>query len=120
VTAGGDFPSAQDITPEDWSLMRERNRELLAGRLGWPDGALRACRELERQYPCYRATWTDGGLRPDPEPGYRAWHDIHGGGTEWARGLLAAADPAVLAALVAEDYSAHDHAFCAPENDDSY
>jgi hypothetical protein len=101
------------MTPEDWRLMHERNRELLAERLSWPAGALRACRELERQYPCYRATWTDGGLQPDPEPGYRAWHDIHGG-TGRARGQHAAADPAGLAALVAEDYTARDHAFCAP------
>jgi hypothetical protein len=64
--------------------MAERNRELIAERLGWPDGALNECRDLEARYPDYFCWWTSRGY-PDPVPGYGAAlrggqtpHSVHG------------------------------------------
>ena len=50
--------------------VQERNRELLAERLHWPDGALAACRELEAAYPDYSAYWGRGWCAR--QPGYYA------------------------------------------------
>ncbi|AGL19478.1 hypothetical protein [Actinoplanes sp. N902-109] len=50
----------------------ERNRELVAQRLGWPDGALNNCRALEAEFPDWSVFWTNGGLPKDQQPGYRA------------------------------------------------
>jgi len=50
----------------------EKNRALIAERLGWPDGALEACRKLEAEFPAWMVFWTKGGLPRDPNPGYRA------------------------------------------------
>jgi hypothetical protein len=103
-----DLPKPRDMSPEDWLLMAERNRDLLAERLGWPAGALAACRDLERQYPCYRAMWTNGSSL-GPGPGHRTWHDS---AASWTRRTHVAADPATLAALVADDHAARDHRYC--------
>ena len=43
----------------------ERNRELLAARLGWPDGALGACRQVEAQHPGWHVWWTRHPWRRD-------------------------------------------------------
>ncbi|MFB4314362.1 hypothetical protein [Actinomadura sp. 21ATH] len=50
----------------------ERNREILAERLGWPDGALEACRELEQRHPGWSLWYDIGGLPASPVPRYRA------------------------------------------------
>jgi hypothetical protein len=59
-----------DLAPAGRELA-ERNRELLAERCGWPDGALDAVRDIEARYPDYFAWWTAQGY-PDPVPGYGA------------------------------------------------
>jgi hypothetical protein len=51
--------------------VQERNRELLAERLSWPDGALEACRQLERKHEGY-STWWGKGWSGDPKPGFYA------------------------------------------------
>jgi hypothetical protein len=50
----------------------ERNRELIAERMGWPAEALEVCRRLEKDFPRWMVFWTSGGLPVTPEPGYRA------------------------------------------------
>lgn len=40
--------------------LREKNRELIAGRLHWPDGALEAVRKLEAEHSGYSVYWSDG------------------------------------------------------------
>jgi len=50
---------------------QEANRELIALRLKWPEGALDAVRELEARFPGYNVFWGTG--RPaDPKPGFYA------------------------------------------------
>lgn len=51
--------------------LRERNREILAARLGWPDGAIEEVRELEESHPGYSVYWGTGRLT-SPRPGYYA------------------------------------------------
>jgi hypothetical protein len=48
------------------AAMRERNRELLAQRLRWPEGALEAVRRLEAQHPRYSVHWSSGGHEGPP------------------------------------------------------
>jgi hypothetical protein len=48
--------------------MGERNRELIAGRCGWPEGALTAVREVERQHTDWYAWWAS-----NPWPGPHWW-----------------------------------------------
>jgi hypothetical protein len=58
-----------------------RNRQLIAERLGWPDGALDACTALEADYPDWAVFWTDRRPADEPgyrEPGYRAVLLMHG------------------------------------------
>jgi len=50
----------------------ERNRELMAERMGWPTEALEVCRRLEKAFPRWMVFWASGGLPVAPEPGYRA------------------------------------------------
>jgi hypothetical protein len=50
---------------------QEQNRELIAQRLGWPDGALDATRDLEARFPGYSVWWGSGRVT-DPRPGYYA------------------------------------------------
>jgi len=54
------------------------SRRLIAKRLGWPDGALEACVELEADFPDWVVFWTRGGLPSDRDPGYRAVLNLHG------------------------------------------
>lgn len=59
----------------------ELNRQLIAERLGWPDGALAECTALEGDYPRWLVFWTKGGLPWTPDAGYRAilnWHRHRG------------------------------------------
>jgi hypothetical protein len=51
--------------------LRERNREILAERLHWLDGALEVCRQLEVMYPGTSVWWGIGRLS-DPKPGFYA------------------------------------------------
>jgi hypothetical protein len=63
------------IEPE----VKERNRELIAERLGWPEGALEAVRQLEGQHPGYSVFWGEGRVS-DPRPGFYAMRD---GDSHW-------------------------------------
>lgn len=79
---------------------RERNREVIAERLGWPYGALAACRELEACHPGWSVVFNTGGLPSQPEPAYVAylaepWHGY--------RPRLAAPTAAELDALIAAE-----------------
>lgn len=55
------------------------NRRVLAARLGWPDGTLRACEEVERArpdwYPNYWPGWSYSvnGERRSRPPGFYAY-----------------------------------------------
>jgi hypothetical protein len=53
--------------------MAERNRAVIAERLGWPDGALEACQDLEQRHPAWHVTYVLGGVPSAPTPGYRAY-----------------------------------------------
>ena len=46
----------------------ERNREIVAERLGWPGGALEACRKIEAGAPGWYCWWTS---TPYPDPGFQ-------------------------------------------------
>jgi hypothetical protein len=48
--------------------VQERNREIVAERLGWPDEALGACREIEAGAAGWYCWWTP---LPWPDPGFR-------------------------------------------------
>lgn len=48
--------------------VQDRNREIVAERLGWPDGALDACRKTEAGAPGWYCWWTPA---PWPDPGFR-------------------------------------------------
>jgi hypothetical protein len=37
--------------------LRQRNMRLIAGRTGWPEGALEACEEIEAKYPDWSVDW---------------------------------------------------------------
>lgn len=50
----------------------ERNREVLAERLGWPIGAVEECRAVEAEEPSWNVWWVPGGLPSQPEPGFTA------------------------------------------------
>lgn len=41
-----------------------RNRRVLAERLGYPDGALAACIDIENEHPSWIVYWTRGGAKP--------------------------------------------------------
>jgi hypothetical protein len=47
---------------EDTRSLAERNRELLAERLGWPAGTIEACRSIEARCPGYAAWWSEGDM----------------------------------------------------------
>lgn len=51
--------------------LRERNREILAERLHWPNGALEVTRHLEVMNPGTSVWWGTGRLS-DPKPGFYA------------------------------------------------
>lgn len=57
-------------TAEQAAARVRRNRELVAERTGWPDGALVACLAIEEEYPLWTVYW-DLGLKERP-PGFRA------------------------------------------------
>jgi hypothetical protein len=50
----------------------ERNRELIAERLGWPEGAVEVCREVEARWPDWRVHYDNGRVPGGPGPGYVA------------------------------------------------
>lgn len=54
-----------------------RNRQLIAERLGWPEGSLEKCTALEEEFPNWTVYWTVGGTPQDPNPGYRASLRMH-------------------------------------------
>ncbi len=58
--------------PDDPGSMVERNRVILAQRLGWPDGAVEACREIERACPGYSVWYGTGDVRENMPPHYSA------------------------------------------------
>jgi hypothetical protein len=62
---------AEPLPPID----EERNRELIAERLGWPEGAVEACRELEGRWPDWRVDYDTGRVPGSPGPGYAAGLD---------------------------------------------
>lgn len=51
--------------------LRERNREVLAERLNWPEGALEVTRRIEAMNPGTSVWWGIGRLS-DPKPGFYA------------------------------------------------
>jgi hypothetical protein len=78
----------------------ERNREVIAERLGWPPGAVQACRDLEAHHPGWRVHYDTGGHLHQPDSEYVAqlaepWHGY--------RPRLSAPDPAGLGARIAEE-----------------
>lgn len=40
-----------------------RNRQVLAERLGWPDGELETCEQLERDHPGWTFSWRPANTR---------------------------------------------------------
>ena len=68
---------------------QERNRELIAQRLRWPDGALDAARSLEARFPGYRVWWGTGWVT-DPKPGFYAVREA-----DYGRGPTLYAESAV-------------------------
>jgi hypothetical protein len=61
--------------------VQERNRELVAERLGWPDGAIEACRKVEAAHPGWYSWWSPNPWPPRDGPAYGAarinarWND---------------------------------------------
>ena len=57
-----------------------KNRRLFAQRLGWPDGALEACEQLDQAHAGWYANWSPGGSPSRPDAGYytRRWHQERG------------------------------------------
>lgn len=55
----------------------EENRTLIAERMGWPDGAVEACRDLEREFPSWTVYWVSGELPAAPRRGFQAIFDDH-------------------------------------------
>lgn len=49
-----------------------RNRRVLSVRLGWPDGAVEVCEQVERDHPDWYPNYSQGGSRARPEVGYYA------------------------------------------------
>lgn len=70
--AAAEGPKRPPRTP-----MAERNREVLAERLGWPEGALAACIELEAAVPGFHVAWfpqwKTAAKQFDREAGFYAW-----------------------------------------------
>lgn len=69
-------------TPQP-SAMAERNREVLAERLGWPDGAVEATRQIERDFPGWVAWWSgrENKAKGFESPvGYSATYEHRAGG----------------------------------------
>ena len=52
--------------------VQERNRELVAERLGWPDGALEACRKVEAVHSGWYCWWSPTPWPPRDRPAYGA------------------------------------------------
>jgi hypothetical protein len=52
--------------------MAERNREILAERLGHPPETVEGCCEIERRCPGYFAWYSDGTMAGQPGPRYGA------------------------------------------------
>ena len=48
------------MQPQESRDLRDRNRELISQRLGWPDGAVDAVRKLESEHDGYLVYWADG------------------------------------------------------------
>lgn len=89
--------------------LARRNQVILAERLHWPDGALRACWELENRFPGWHVSW----MRDWPVEGFErtagfyAWRADHrplvktGMGGYVRRRELYGADAAAIAAELA-------------------
>jgi len=55
-----------------------KNRRVIAERSGWPDGAVDACEQLERDWPDWSVSWEAGGGKESKDPGFYAnRHDWH-------------------------------------------
>jgi hypothetical protein len=57
-----------------------KNRRLLAERLGWPDGALEACEQLDQAHIGWYTNWSPGGSpsRPDTCNYAQRWRQERG------------------------------------------
>jgi hypothetical protein len=59
------------------SEFSNRNRRVVAERVGWPDGAVEECERLERQHPGYSVSWRDedrtGPATFHQERGFHGW-----------------------------------------------
>lgn len=53
--------------------MASRNEELLAERMGWPDGTLDIVRQLRTAHPGWVTIWSSGGIGAWRDAGYYAW-----------------------------------------------
>lgn len=73
VFAAAEGPKRRPGTPE----FARRNRELIAERTGWPEGALAECLRLEEDCPGYSVAWFHAQKSPTPvfrrEAGFYAW-----------------------------------------------
>jgi hypothetical protein len=84
-------------TEEQRRALVRRNRELIAERGGWPDGALETCFALEEKFLGWAVYWSPGDVH-DREPGYRASLKLHLGSRE-----LFAPTPGELQVKLADD-----------------
>jgi len=79
------------------ATIRQRNQEITARRPESPPQATRACRDLQRQCPCWLVWWSDGH--------YHACLRDAGSGNP----ALRAPDPGALAVLIEQAEHDHDH-----------
>lgn len=80
----------------------QRNREILAQRMGYPPATVRACRELEERFPGWSAWYDPGDLPGQQGPHYAARRRRAGFGDP----ILRAESPDALAVRIGADQDA--------------
>jgi hypothetical protein len=74
-----------------------RNRRIIAEYLGWPEGVVEACEQLDRAHIGWSATWSDGDSQAKPKVGFYAERQGRRTGEPMAYG----ATPEELSAVIA-------------------